>query len=45
MPEGWELNSRTATNREKKKKVPVYILEFQFGLLAASAAVQKELWD
>ena len=45
LPAEWELNSRTATNREKKKKVPVYILEFQFGVPAASAAVQKELWD
>lgn len=43
LPEGSEESLRTATNREKKKRVPVYILEFQFGVPTASAAVQRVL--
>ena len=43
LPEGWELNSRTTTNGEMKKKILVYVLEFLFELPEASLAVQKEL--
>ena len=45
IAEGWKQNKKTATYREKKKMVPVYILEVQFGLPVATGAVQKELWD
>ena len=45
LVEGWEEDLRTATNREKRKRVSVYILEFQFEVPTASAVVQRVLED
>ena len=39
LPEGWQEPEETETGRKKKKRVPVYILEFKTGVAVASAAI------
>lgn len=39
------MELETETGRERKKRVPVYILEFMSGVTAVSPAVQIELQD
>lgn len=44
LPEGWQRALKTETGREKKKRVPVYILEFRAGLnISRNVLVQLEL--
>ena len=43
MQEGWEGDFVTESGRERKKRVPVYIVEFKAGVAAASSSVQMEL--
>src|SRR5437588_2449833 len=43
LPEGWERDQETETGRKRKKKVPVYIIEYRSGLVLRQAAIQQEL--
>ena len=45
LPAGWEEDLNTETGRDRKKKVPVYILEFKAGVTAGSEAIQMELQE